>query len=315
MKACFIESYGGLEVMQVGELPVPGLRRGEVRVAIEAASINPVDAKIRSGDFRLVTGRAFPRVLGVDLAGTVAELGPHTSGLTVGERVYGTTPIFASCHGSHAEFAVAAPRALRRIPAGLSAIEAAALPAAALTALHGLQGFSELDGRHVLVNGATGGVGHIALQVAKARGANITAVASASSLDFARELGADEVVDYGAGDLARVGPRFDVVFDAHGGLGFAAAAPLLTACGSYVTTHSFPREYLYGWWRRIRGGRQLVPARLRAQPEDYAEIEALLGSGQIRVVIDRVYPLDETAQALEALERGGVRGKIVIQVK
>ena len=157
MRALYIKAYGGPEVMQIGELPDPKPKPGEVLVAIEASSINPVDWKVRAGGLKLITGRSFPKTLGSDFAGVVERVGAGVAVPSVGERVYGTTPVMLRKPGAHAERLVVSPKRLRRMPDGLSFEHAAALPIAGLTALNGLRQCGDLNGKAVLVNGATGG--------------------------------------------------------------------------------------------------------------------------------------------------------------
>ena len=163
MKACYIESYGGLDVLRLGELPDPTSGRGQALIEVEAASVNPVDWKIRQGDLKLITGRAFPKVLGIDFAGRIRAIGSQSAGLAVGDRVYGPTQLFTRHDGSHAELVAVKAKNLRLIPEGMTPVQAASLPCAALTAVNGMRHWPSLAGRRVVVNGATGGVGHFDL--------------------------------------------------------------------------------------------------------------------------------------------------------
>jgi NADPH:quinone reductase-like Zn-dependent oxidoreductase len=314
VRACYATAYGGPEVLRIGELPDPNPGRGEVVVAVEASSLNPVDWKIRRGDVRLLSGRRFPRVLGTDVAGTVASAA-RGAGWREGDRVYGMTATVLGRPGAHAERVRVAGRRLRRIPEALPFEEAAALPVAGLTAVHGLRGVGPLQGRRVVVVGATGGVGHLALQIARARGAVVTAVCRGANAALARELGADDVVDHRREDLTSSGRRWDVVFDAWGGLGFARASRALEPGGAYATTLALPREWLSFLAHRARGGRaRLVSAHARGRPADYAELEALVLDRRVRPVLGAVYPLERAVEAYEASEGHAVRGKIVLRV-
>ncbi len=313
MKAFFATGYGGPEVMRLGELPEPVPRAGQVVVAVRAASVNPVDWKVRRGDMRLLSGPP-PRILGVDLAGTVAAVGPGVAGPAVGAAVYGTTRMMLREQGSHAERVAVPARRLAPVPAGLSFEEAAALPVAALTALNGLRRCGDLTGKAVAVVGATGGVGHLAVQSARARGARVTAVCSGRNADRARALGAEEVLDYREVDFTKSGRRWDVVFDAHGEVGFAAAARVLAQRGVYATTLAGPAAVARHLWGRLTGGRQLALANLRDRTEDYAELARLVAGGGVKPVVARVFPLDRAAEAFAALEAGGTVGKIIIRV-
>jgi NADPH:quinone reductase-like Zn-dependent oxidoreductase len=314
MKAFYATTYGGPAVMVYGDLPDPSPGRGEVLVAVRTASVNPLDYKIRRGDFRIVTGRRFPKVLGADFAGTVAATGPGVSGFSIGARVYGITPLHLRRPGAHAELLPVAAGRARPLPGWISFDEAASLPVAALSALNGLRRCGSLAGKTVLVNGATGGVGHFAVQMAKAGGATVTAVCSARNADLAKSLGADDVIDYTREDPVRPGASCDVIFDAHGGLGFARAERALAPKGIYATTLPTPSVFLSLLRRKLSGGRKIVPANMRARPEDYAALERLVESGAVRPIIGGAVPLREAALAFADLEGGRVRGKVVIRV-
>ncbi len=313
MKAFFATAHGGPEVMKLGELPDPVPRAGEVLVAVRAASVNPVDWKVRRGEMKALSGKP-PKILGTDFAGTVAALGAGVTGLAVGAAVYGTTRMMLRAQGSHAERVAVPAKRVAPMPAGLSFEEAAALPVAGLTALIGLRRCGDLRGKPVVVVGATGGVGHFAVQIAKARGARVTAVCSGRNGGRALALGADEVVDYRQEDFTRGGRRWDVVFDAHGGLGFGAAARVLTKRGVYATTLAGPGAMLRHLWQRLAGGKQLALANFRDRPEDYAELARLVASGAVKPVVARVFPLEQAAEAFAAQEGGGTAGKVVIRV-
>lgn len=313
MKAFFATAYGGPEVMRLGDLPEPVPRAGEVLVAVRAASVNPVDWKVRQGAARILGGK-FPRVLGTDFAGTVAAPGPGGSGLAAGAAVYGTTRMMLGAQGCQAERVAVPARRVAPMPPGLSFEEAAALPVAGLTALNGLRRCGDLRGKAVLVVGATGGVGHLALQIARARGAVVTAVCSGPNAGRARALGAAEVIDYRQEEPTRGDRRWDVIFDAHAGLAFGAASRVLSARGVYATTIPGPAVVLRLLWQRLAGGKQLVLANLRDRPEDYAELARLLASGAVKPVVARVFPLEQAADAYAALESGGAVGKVIIRV-
>ncbi len=313
MRAFFAAAYGGPEVMQLGEQPDPAPRAGQVVVAVRAASVNPVDWKVRGGFMKALSGRP-PKILGTDFAGTVAALGTGVTGLAIGTAVFGTTRMMLGAQGSHAEQVAVPAKRLAPVPPGLSFEEAAALPVAALTALTGLNRSGDLAGKAVLVLGATGGVGHFAVQIARARGARVTAVCSGRNAERARALGAEEVLDYQREDFRQGGRRWDAIFDAHGAAGFRAAAGALAGRGVYATTLAGPREVLRHWWQRLAGGKQLALANLRDRPEDYAELARLLSSGAVKPIVAEVFPLAQAAQAFAAVEKGGTVGKVVIRV-
>ncbi|MGC9986547.1 MAG: NAD(P)-dependent alcohol dehydrogenase [Polyangia bacterium] len=286
----------------------------EVLVAIAAASVNPVDWKVRVGELKLITGRTFPKTLGSDFAGVVERVGAGVAVPSVGNRVYGITPMMMRKPGAHAERLVVARKRLRRMPDGLSFEQAAALPVAGLTALNGLRQCGDLHGKTVLINGGTGGVGHFAVQIAKARGATVTAVCRERNAGRARSLGADVVIDYRKQDFTDSSVRYDVVFDAFGHLKYPAVARVLTDRGVLVTTLPAPSLIARAVWQRVVGDKHIVLGNLRDRPEDYAELERLLADGSVKPVIDKIVPLAEAAQAYAALEAGGTVGKVIIRI-
>ena len=315
MKAFYATAWGGPEVMRYGDLPDPIPRPGEVRVAVRASSINPVDWKIRDGMARFLPGQRLPRPLGTDFAGVVESLGEGATGVAVGDRVYGVSVTMLGHAGAHAELLTVAAGKARRMPDGLSFVEAASLPVAALTALNGLRLAGERAGKRVLVNGATGGVGHFAVQMARARGATVTAVCSAGNAARARALGAAKVIDYRAEDFTAGAERYDLVFDAHAGVSFGRAARVLAPGGAYARTLPTPGLMVRGLVSSLLPavGRGFV-ANMRGEPEDHDELERLLASGKVKPIVARVLPLAEGAKGFALAEAGGVVGKVVLQV-
>jgi NADPH:quinone reductase-like Zn-dependent oxidoreductase len=315
MKAYIARSYGGREVMMLGELPDPVPCRGEVVVAVETSSVNPLDWKVRDGAMKLLTGFRFPKVYGCDVAGIVHALGPEVTGFSVSDLVYGFAPIMLGKPGAHAEKVAVAAKHLRRLPTGINFEQAAALPVTALTALNGLRKCGDLTGKTVVVNGATGGVGHFALQIAKARGAKVTAVCSGRNADRAKSLGAEAVIDYKVEDFTRKPEHYHVVFDAFGQVGFNAASRVLLPRGIYVTT--LPNAALVGrsLWQKVRGEKAIAFANMRDKQEDYAELESYIAKGSVAPVIDKVFSLDQAAEAFALQEAGGCVGKIIIRIR
>jgi len=206
------------------------------------------------------------------------------------------------------------PKHIRKIPEGMIFEDAASLPVAALTALNGLRLCGNLRGKTVLINGATGGVGHFAVQIAKAKGAVVTGMCSTRNVELAKQLGAQSVIDYTSENFISSGKQYDVIFDAYGKLKFAEASRALTQKGIFLTTLFPPSLIFKAVLLRFLGGKKIFPANMRKKPEDYAEIEKLIEDGSVKPVIEQIYPLSQTKEAFTALEQGKVRGKIIIQV-
>ena len=306
--------------MTVRDLPEPGPPgSGQVLLRVRAAGVNPIDWKIRKGNMRLLMPAQFPLILGYDVAGEVVEIGPEVTRFQPGDAVFGGVDVKRQ-GGSYAELALAREAALAPKPAALSFEEAAAFPMAALTALQALRDKGELaPGEKVLVNGASGGVGHFAVQIAAAVGARVTAVTSAGNLEFVRSLGAHEVIDYEEEDFAGRDEAWDVIFDAVGNRTYADCEPVLSRDGGiYVSTLGGPKLMiwigltalggLFGQRKRAR----LVLCKYKA--EDLALLARLVEQRKLRPAIQEVFPLEAIRKAQDLSESGHVRGKIVVQV-
>jgi NADPH:quinone reductase-like Zn-dependent oxidoreductase len=320
MRAAVIDGYGGsdrLQVREVGEPGEPG--PGQVLLLVRAAGVNPIDWKMRRGSLRLVMPAKFPLILGYDVAGEVEAIGPEVTRFQPGDRVFGMTDPRPR-GGSYAERTLARESALAAMPESLSFEEAAALPVAGLTALQALRDKGELvAGETVVINGASGGVGHLAVQIAFTVGADVTGVSSRRNLDFVRSLGAHEVIDYEEEDFAGRDGAWDVVFDAVGNRSYQDCEPSLSANGGvYVTTAVGPRPFLNALFTGLSG---LFGQRKRARwitigpkGEDLAFLARLADQGRLHPEIQEVFPLEKIRQAHDLSETGRVRGKIVVRV-
>jgi NADPH:quinone reductase-like Zn-dependent oxidoreductase len=314
MKAYYSTKYGGPEFAFYGELPDPVAKPGELLIDIKAASINPVDYKIMHGVARLISGSKFPKVYGTDFAGIVKEITEGIKGFKPGDRVYGSASIIFGRQGALAEMMTVKAEKVRAIPAGMSFEEAASLPVAALTALNGLRNCRTGSGKRVLVNGATGGVGHFAIQIAKAKGAHVTATCSSSNSDLAIKLGADEVVVYGSEGPASKGEGFDVIMDAYGKMNYADICRLLKKGGIYASTLFLPTSHITSLLTQLVYNKKLTSANMRAKPEDYEEIEKLWSEKKLVSVIENTFPLSKCGDAFHHTEHGKPRGKVVVIV-
>ncbi|MET7756505.1 NADP-dependent oxidoreductase [Streptomyces sp. NPDC005389] len=306
MRAVVVEQWGGPEnlVEREVERPEPGL--GEVLVRVHAAGVNPVDWKTRAGG-ALIEWGAVPAV-GWDVSGTVEAVGPGVGILRPGDEVFGM-PLFPRQAGAYAEYVVAPARHLARKPASLTHVEAAALPLAALTAWQALVDAADVrPGERVLVHAAAGGVGHLAVQIAKARGAYVIGTASAGKHDLVRELGADEVVDYRETPFEDVVSDVDVVLDGIGGETAERSLKVLRDGGRLITLPG--PDDVPAAQDGVRASWVLV------EPDHLGlrEIAALVESGRLRPVVDVVVPLAEAAKAHTIGERGRTTGKIVLAV-
>jgi len=312
MRAAVTEAFGGIDHVVVRDLPKPVPGPGEVLVRVKAAAMNPLDCKLREGKFRLIFRVKPPFVLGFDLAGEVVAVGAGVTRLRPGDAVFGTM----SRPGAHAEHAVAGEELLLPKPSRLSFEEAAALPAAALSALQALRDDARLrDGQRVLLNGAGGGIGTFAIQIARATGARVTAVASARNQELLRELGADECLDYAKEDFARREAAFDAILDLVPSRSFPECRRALAPGGTYVTTLPGPGPFL---WRALTvlplfGGRRCRALMLRPKRSDLEELVRLVEAGKLRAIVGDVFPLDAIRDAHVRMQSGHARGKIVVR--
>jgi len=321
MKAIIYEKYGSPDVLHLKETTKPAPGENDVLVQIKASSIN-------SRDWRLLRANPFfvrfmgqgllkPRspILGADVAGQVEAVGGGVSQFQPGDEVYGFLSV--EFGGAYAEYACAPQSILAPKPANLSFGEAAAVPLAALTALQGLRNYGEIEsGSRVLIQGASGGVGTFAVQIAKALGADVTAVCSTRNMEMVDALGADRVVDYKKEDITRSGQQFDLIFAVNGYHPLAGYMRILAPEGTYVVAGGTMRQ-LFEAMRRRRsnsenGGRNAYVVDLKQSQEDLLFLKDLLESGAVAPVIDAVYPLSDTAEAFRTYEEEHARGKIVI---
>ena len=315
MKAILFTEYGSPDVLQFKDVekPVPG--DNEVLIKVHAASANPLDwHSMRGAPFlaRVEFGLQKPRDprLGADVAGRVEAVGKNVTQFQIGDEVFGD--IFK---GSFAEYACTSEKLLAAKPANSSYEAAAAVPVAALTALQGLRDKGQIrSGQKVLINGASGGVGTFAVQIAKSYGTEVTGVCSTRNLDLVRSIGADHVIDYTKEDFTNNGQRYDLIFDTIGNLSVSGCQRVLSpngicAIAGFTTMFHLFQVMLFG------GKKVGMMETAKADKKDLLFIKELLETGKVVPVIDRTYPLNETAEAIRYLETSRARGKVVITVE
>ncbi len=311
MRAIVIEKYGGPDVLREASVPRPVPTRDQVLVRTRFIGVNPKDIIVRKGKFQVATGRRFPIIIGHDIAGEVVEAGVDAD-LAVGEAVYGMINDFAG--RGYAEYAAVDADQLCRAPTSIDLRVAAAVPLAAQTALQALRDDGHVaQGHEVLINGSSGGVGVFAVQIAKILGATVTAVCSHRNIELVRELGADQVIDYGKTELVSLDQRFDTIFDVFGNYRFDKLKHLLKPHGTYV--HTIPSARIFKDVARtfVRKQRaKLVIVRSRRSQLDW--LRQQIDSGRLRVVLDRSFPLRDVADAHRYMETKRARGKVVLEV-
>ncbi|MGF0166311.1 NADP-dependent oxidoreductase [Streptomyces albidoflavus] len=309
MRAIIQESYGGPEVLHETRVPRPEPGPGEILIAVRAAGVNPTDWKHRA---RAGFVDRLPLILGWDVSGVVEAVGYGVALFAPGEEVFGMLP-YPHGSGSHAEYVVGPARAFTRKPTVIDHVQAGALPLVSLTAYQALIDTAGIGpGQRVLIHAAAGGVGHVAVQIAKAHGAYVIGTASAPKHDLLRELGADEVVDYRTTDVAEAVDGVDMVLDPLGGETRARSVGLLRPGGTLVSLLSggTPEEAARAAERGVRTATMLVEA-------DHAGMNAvadLVAAGALRPRVEATFPLAEAAAAHTLGETGRTTGKIVLEV-
>jgi NADPH:quinone reductase-like Zn-dependent oxidoreductase len=332
MKAVLAERYGGPEVLELTDVDVPQAGPNGVLVRVHASSVNPVDWKLRQGLLSARWALRFPVIWGCDLSGVVEQVGSATTLFKPGDEVYGFKHgrVAKTYRGTYAEYAVVPENALARKPAKLSHEGAAAVPLAALTAWQALVDLGGLQaGQRVLIHAAAGGVGVFAVQIAKALGAYVAATASGRNQDFLRELGADLVIDYTREKIEDNLSGYDLVLDGVGQSVWQSSLRVLRRGGKLATlTVPIPKTksgklrffstamagVAGGSVRAMAGGKRLVRVSVKPRGGELEKISELIEAGKLRPVIEKIFPLEEIAEAHRLSEAGHVRGKLVITV-
>jgi len=311
MRAVVIDRYGGPEVLRQATVPRPVPTRGQVLVRTRFVGVNPKDVIVRKGKFKVATGKKFPLIVGHDIAGEVVEVGAGAD-LAEGDRVFGMINDFAG--RAYAQFAAVDAQQLAKVPNSIELRVAAAVPLAAQTALQALRDDARIEaGQRVLINGASGGVGVFAVQIAKILGAEVTAVCSQRNTDLVTELGADRVVDYTQTELVELDATFDAIFDVFGNYSFDKLKHLLEPRGTYVQTipsGRILRDVARTLLRRKRA--KLVLVKSRRDQLDW--LRQQIDTGSLRVVVDRSFALEDAAEAHRYMETKRARGKVVLEL-
>ena len=323
MKAIVYTEYGTADVLQLKEIAKPTPKDDEVMVKVYAVSANAADIHLLRADpflIRLSSGLLKPknRILGSDIAGRVEAVGRNIKEFKPGDDVFGD--ISADGWGGFAEYVCVHENTLVLKPANLSFAEAAAVPMAAVTALQGFHYAGQVrPGQKVLINGASGGVGTFAVQLAKTFGAEVTAVCSTRNVDVARSIGADYVIDYTKEDFARNGKKYDLIIATNGDRSISDYRSALSPTGIYVQTGGSMRQMtqamLQGPWISKTGSQKMGNMGVaKPNKKDLLTMKELLEAGKVKPVVDRCYPLSEAAEAIRYLEAGHAQGKVVITV-
>jgi NADPH:quinone reductase-like Zn-dependent oxidoreductase len=337
MKAIVYHRYGSPDVLKCEEIEKPTPGDSEVLIKVRAAAVNPLDCGLPKGAARIVTGLRKPKVtrLGVDVAGQVEAVGRHVTQFKPGDEVFGvciSNPQASGvavwiCQGAFAEYACAPESTLVIKPENVTFEQAASAPLAAFTALQGLRDKGKIQpGQKVLINGAAGGVGTFAVQIAKAFGAEVTGVCSTRNVEMVQAIGADQVIDYSREDFTKSRHRYDLLFDCIVNHSALACRRALNPKGIYIGVGGPHGPWLGAMARMFTAlfialvlspfaSRKLVIFLARPNKEDLITMRELMVTGKVTPVIDRCYTLSEVPEAIRYLEAGHARGKVVISLE
>ncbi len=319
MKAAVYYRYGPPDVIQISDVEKPVPNDDEVLIKVRAASANPLDWRVMRGKpyiIRAMTGLRKPKDmrLGVDLAGQVEAVGGNVTQLRPGDEVFG------ACDGAFAEYVCAPEKELALKPADLTFEQAAAIPVGAITALQGLRDKGKIQpAQKVLINGAAGGVGTFAVQIARSFGADVTGVCSTRNVDLVRSLGAGHAVDYTREDFTRSGKRYDLIYDCMGNRSLSDCRRVMSAKGIYVVVGGPDGRWLGPLGPFLKAillspfvSQNMVACVTKRSKEDLVVLKELIETKKVTPVIDRCYTLDEVPEAIRYLEKGHAQGKVII---
>lgn len=326
MKAILWTKYGAPDALQLGEVDKPTPKDNEVLIKIHASTVTAGDCEARSLKFplfialpmRLYVGFRKPkriRILGQELSGEIEAVGKDVTQFKVGDSVFGTTGFY---FGGYAEY-ICLPAdwdagVLAIKPTNMSFAEAAAIPTGGLEALHFLRKANIQRGEKVLINGAGGSIGTFGVQLAKYYGAEVTAVDSAIKLDMLRSIGADHVIDYAQEDFTKNGETYDIIFDVIGKSHFSRSLKSLNENGHYLIANPSVTKMIRGKWASSRGSKKVILDLAAREQEDLNHLKELIEAGTIKPIIDKTYPLEQTAEAHRYVETGNKMGSLVITV-
>jgi len=310
MRKVLYNQFGDEQVLEVREQPTPTIAKDQLLIQVKAASINPLDWKIYHGEMKLMSGSNFPKGVGIDFAGIVSQVGPSVTRYQVGDAVFGFLDVFKG--GALADYVVVTEAAIALKPATISFDQAAALPVTGLAALQIIDQLAAVgQGHEVLINGAAGGVGLFAIQVAKQRGARVTAVTGPAGLQRATQMGADLVVDYTKQRISQLPQRFDTIIDLSDKLAFKAAKELLKPRATFVSMLPSPLGLVGAFFHNLLSSKKRRILILKPTATGLNALAALAQDG-LQIPVEKVYDLANVRQAYAETSQSKVRGKAVL---
>ncbi len=314
MKAVVINSYGSTDVLQYTDIDRPKIEADQLLVKVSACSVNPVDWKTRRGDLQMLSGFNFPKILGSDLSGVVVEVGQRVKNFQLGDEIY--TFVNPLRGGAYAEYVAVSEANAALKPQNMTHAQAAAVPIAGLTAFQCLMDLGQMrPGQKVLVNGASGGVGTFAVQIAKAFQARVTGVCSGKNARLVEGLGSDRVIDYTEADFTKEPEKYDLILDAVANSSFVACEKVLEPQGVYISTLPSFENIAPNLTSLFFSGKKAKLVVANASPRDLNALRELMENGLLEPVIDRTYPLEQIAEAHAYSQTHRAVGKIVLTLE
>lgn len=312
MKAVQIKRYGGVKVLELNEnAPKPSVKPGMIQVEVFDASINPIDWKVRAGYLKDAVPISFPITMGGDFAGVVSEIGDNTTDLKVGDEVYGQAIMLGGGSGSFAQFVIAKAEHTAKKPHNISFEEAAALPLVGASAIQALEDHIKLtSGQKILIHGGAGGIGSIAIQIAKSLGAYVATTVGTKDIDLVKSFGADEIIDYKIQKFEELLNNFDAIFDTAGGDTTDKSFLVLKKSGVLVSMAGQPNKEL-----AEKYGITAIGQYTNATANRLNRLTKLIEEGKVKVTVDKTFPLEEAKEAFTYFEQSHPRGKVVFKIK
>ncbi len=313
MKSVIFNSYGDSDVLEIIELERPMVPDNKLLIKVKASSVNPIDYKIRRGDIKILTGKKFPKFAGSDFSGVIEVVGKNVSGYEAGDEVYGFLNPMKG--GAYSEYLIADPINISLKPEKLSFEEAATMPVAALTALQALTYLADIrEGVKILINGATGGVGSFAVQIAKTLGAEVIGICSEKNVDLCKNIGADRVYDYSKNEIMESNEKYDIFFDVVAKTTFKESKKLLRNSGTYITTIPDSKIIFRKIFNFFPNKKKAKFVMVKSSGIDLSILTGFVMTGTVKPVIENLFELSDISKAQELAESGKFRGKIAIKL-
>jgi NADPH:quinone reductase-like Zn-dependent oxidoreductase len=312
MRKVIYNRFGDANVLELTEQAVPAPEKNQILIRVKAVSINPLDWKVYGGEMKLMSGSKFPKALGIDFSGIVEKTAEGIAGFKAGDEVMGMLDVFKG--GALADYILVKPTDIVLKPAAISFEKAAALPVTGLSALQIIDKLAKVSkDQEILINGASGGIGPFTVQIAKLRGARVTAVVGTNSLEQAKRWGADTVIDYKKEDIQQLSQRFDAVIDLSGKVSFGAAKKLMKDKAVFITTLPTPLMMLYSFLNNLFSGKKLKILIVKPTVEGLKTITGMAAEN-LQIVLDKTYSINQIREAYQQASKGKTIGKSIILV-